>query len=67
MHTELYCKSLDKLDKKKAIQAIHQAYLQLEALDGVDDMDSYIHFDNRPVLRQLKTCLKNAGHIGFID
>jgi len=68
MDTENYCKTLDNLNKIKAINAIHQAYLQLEAMGkGINDRDSYTYYDNRPVLKSLKECLKNAGHIGFTD
>jgi hypothetical protein len=64
MDTENYCKTLDKLDTAKAIRAIHEAYLQLEAIDKYDNS---INWDNRWAIRNLKACLKDAGHIGFTD
>lgn len=59
-HTEIYCTSLDNLDRAKAIRAIHQAYLQLSAIGSrVED------FDNDPAMAALSDCLKAAGHPGF--
>jgi hypothetical protein len=61
MHTEIACSDLDKLDRVKAIRAIHEAYLQLKAVDryGADNL-----FNER-VVASLAECLKDAGHIGF--
>ena len=62
MHTELYCETLGRLDPAKAIRAIHQAHLQLAALNQNVDCE---HYDNAPALAALFECLKDAGHIGF--
>lgn len=62
MHTEEFCKSLDALDLETAIRAVHQALLQLTALDNNVDCDCY---DNAPAIAALEACMKTAGHIGF--
>ncbi len=62
MHTELYCATLDRLDPVQAVRAIHQAYLQLRAVDTACDVEPY---DNAPALDALKACLAQAGHPGF--
>lgn len=62
MHTETYCLTLDKLDPVKAIRAIHQAHLQLAALNQNVDCE---YFDNVPALAALGDCLADAGHIGY--
>lgn len=64
MHTELYCANLSALDPIKAIRAIHQAWLQLAALNTNVDCES---FDNAPALASLAQCLVDAGHAGFND
>ena len=64
MHTELYCKTLDNLEKIESIRAIHEAYLQLNAIEKRFEGDCVI-YNNKPVLRNLQKCLENAGHIGF--
>lgn len=58
-HTELYCPTLDRLDRVKAIRAIQQAYLQLAALHAYTDTGSY---DNQPAMNALLECLRDAGH-----
>lgn len=64
MHTEEYCKTLDALDRVQAIRAIHQAYLQLMALnDSIRTAGA--EMDNVPALGALYDCLATAGHIGF--
>ncbi len=68
MDTEKYCKTLDNLDKKEAIRAIHEAYLQLDSMGldvTINDRGNYLTYDNRIVLVNLKNCLAKAGHIGF--
>ena len=62
MHTETYCTTLDRLDPVAAIRAVHQAYLQLAALDRHCDVEP---FDNAPALEALGACLAQAGHPGF--
>jgi len=60
MHTDIYCTTLESLDRVKAIRAIHQAYLQLRAIGPrIED------FDNDPAMAVLSDCLKDAGHPGF--
>lgn len=62
MHTETYCATLDRLDPVQAVRAIHQAYLQLAAVDQNCDVEPY---DSAPALDALKACLAQAGHAGF--
>lgn len=62
MHTELYCQTLKNLDPAKAIRAIQQAYLQLDALAPAAGEAGY---DNAPALSALRQCLRDAGHVGF--
>lgn len=70
MDTEIYCKSLDNLNKKRAIQAIHEAYLQLSAIgETINDSKKtdFLIYDNRSAIKRLEECLRDAGHIGFIE
>jgi hypothetical protein len=60
--TDRYCFALDNLDRAKAIRAIHQALLQLQALANVADENS---FDNAPAIEALTECMADARHIGF--
>lgn len=64
MHTEMYCDRLADLDRAKAIRAIHQAYLQLNATREAAMAES---FDNKPSIAALASCLKASGHPGFQD
>lgn len=64
MDTEKYCNNLESLDKKEAIKAIHEAYLQLNALGKLVNIDG-LTYDNKSVLINLQKCLAKAGHIGF--
>lgn len=64
MQTERYCDTLEKLDKEKAIRAIHMAHLQLAYLQANTDE---IGVDNGPALSALVECLRDAGHWGFVD
>lgn len=64
MTTHEFCRSLDMLERKPAINAIHEAWLQLTALtDNVDCED----YDNKPAIASLEACLSVAGHVGFPD
>lgn len=63
MHTERYCETLDSLQLIDAIRAIHQAYMQLEALRQNVLIAPY---DNRPAIEALEDCLIRAGHVGFM-
>ena len=62
MHTEMYCESPNKLDRIKAIRAIHEAYLQLSALTANIDCG---HYNNRQALESLADCLRQAGFQGL--
>ena len=64
MHTEMYCTTLDSLDRPKAIRAIHELYLQLHALNENVDVE---HYDQGPALDALAACLMDAGHPGFAE
>ena len=61
MHTNIYiyCDTLERLDPVKAVRAIHQAWLQMRALDANIDCAPY---DNAPALQALHDCLRDAGH-----
>jgi hypothetical protein len=58
-HTETFCDTLDSLDARQAIRAIHQAYLQFSAVVANCDTG---HYDNAPAIAALKACLAKAGH-----
>lgn len=62
MHTEEYCKTLAALDPAKAIRAIHQALLQLNAVTRQCDLDG---LDTIPAMESLCDCLRDAGHPAF--
>jgi len=62
METERYCATLEQVNPVESIRAIHQAYLQLIALDSNVDCE---HFDNKPALIALAYVLRTAGHPGF--
>ena len=64
MHTEMYCDSLDNLDRAKAVRAIHEAWLQLSRMGHRPEIDGTT-FDNALVLHALATCLHDAGHMNF--
>ena len=59
MHTEIHCTDLDRLDRTKAIRAIHEAFLQLRAVDRNVDCSPY---DNSDALASLERCLRDIGH-----
>lgn len=61
MTTERYCATLESLDRVKAVQAIHAALLQINALDSID-ADS---LDFEGVKDRLRECLSDVGHMGF--
>ena len=63
MSTERYCETLDNLDRAKAIRAIHEALIQLQAAKAgrLDNLD------HGPALESLNDCMKDAGHPGFTD
>lgn len=63
-HTEMYCETLEKLDRIAAIRAIQEAYLQLSALTTYVDCG---HYDNRPAMNALLSCLRQAGHPAGLD
>jgi hypothetical protein len=59
-HTDLYCKTLDQLDRAAAIRAIHQANLQLRAAQsGVENLD------HMPAIQALDEQLRIAGPPGY--
>jgi len=62
MDTERYCATLERVEKATAIRAIHQAWLQLTALDRNIDCE---HYDNAPAMEALASVLRAAGHPGF--
>ena len=62
MHTEDHCLNLGDLNVTDAVRAIHQAYLQLSAMAENLDVTPY---DPHPALASLRSCLQQAGHVGF--
>lgn len=61
MTTERHCRTLESLDRTKAVRAIHEALLQIQALDSIDA--DALDFEN--VKASLRECLRDAGHTGF--
>lgn len=64
MHTEIYCDNLDNLDKAKAVRAVHQALLQLQAI-GNRAQNNGITYDNSPAIKALIDVMIDVGHAGF--
>ena len=74
-HAEKYCETLALLPKGEAINAIHQAYLQLSAMSDWQGIETDnprrvacidgITYDNESALQNLSRMLRIAGHIGF--
>lgn len=62
MDTERYCPSLDDVGRVIMIRAIHEAYLQLTALNENVDCE---HYNNDPAIKSLVAILRKAGHPGF--
>lgn len=63
MHTEKFCPSLGALDRVKAIRAIHEALIQLNAArSGRTET-----LDHGPAIESLTDCLRDSGHIGFTN
>jgi hypothetical protein len=64
--SDRYCETLSDLDQAQAIRAIHQAWIQLNAMSyqGRAEVDG-TEYDNRATLQELATCLRAAGHLGF--
>ncbi len=65
MHTPLYCPQMEKLDHVNAINAIHQAWLQLSSVDEELGRQNITHFDNVGALANLAAILASVGHPGF--
>ena len=62
-HASIYCKNLDRLDRAAAINAIHQALMQLKAqVTGRHD-----NLDHKPAIAALRAQLVEAGHLGFTN
>ena len=61
-HANTYCKTLDAMSKDEAINALHQALMQLNAIErGTENVD------NKPIRAEIERLLVVAGHIGFSD
>lgn len=60
-YTEKVCASLERLDRAKAIRAIHEALLQLEAGEKL----GFDCLDNSTAIAALRECMRDAGHIGY--
>lgn len=63
MHTERYCPRLESLDPVKAIRAIHEAHLQLSAVNSGRYEPGLL--DNAPALESLCGILASVGHPGY--
>ncbi len=61
-HASTYCKTLDALPKDAAVNALHQALMQF---DAIERHESLTLVDNRPIVAELRRLLTIAGHIGF--
>lgn len=69
-HAAIYCKTLDALDRAEAVNALHQALMQLTAAQkGTDRLNaenrSALQLDHRPAIAEITRLLAKAGHIGF--
>ncbi len=59
-HADLYCRSVDRLSREEAVNALHQALMQLNARErGTENLD------DRPVQVEIRRLLAVAGHLGF--
>ena len=61
MHTEIYCPQLDQLNHVQAIRAIHEAWLQLDAIGSRIEVDGR-SLDNSRALRSLRDVLASVEH-----
>ena len=75
-HADEYCRTLDAISRVDAINAIHRAYVQINAMSEWQNVDSEgpvyraavvdgVTYDNEGVLQDLHRVLVDAGHIGF--
>ena len=61
-HADIFCKTLDRLDRAEAVRALHQALMQFNALaTGTENVD------NKPIVAEITRLLKVAGHLGLVD
>ena len=61
-HAHIYCKTLDLLPREAAVNALHQALMQFNAIErGIEPVD------NKPAMAEIRRLLRQAGHIGFAD
>ena len=59
-HAHKYCKNVDGLPKEEAINALHQALMQFNAIErGTENVD------NKPVMAEIQRLLIVVGHVGF--
>lgn len=67
-HSATFCKTLSAVPIEDAINAAHQALMQLEGLgDRCESARNGVTYDNRPAIAALRTVMVKAGHVGFID
>ena len=64
MNTEDYCQTPEMMCPVMAVRAVHEAYLQLAAIQKEGCAPQ---FDNRPAMRSCAEVLRDAGHPGFQD
>ena len=64
MTTERHCETLGRVSKVQMIRAIHEAHLQLSAVNRDCDLGYY---DCNPALAALFECLRDAGHMGYVS
>jgi hypothetical protein len=61
-HANIYCKTLDQLPREDAVNALHQALMQFNAIErGIETVDI------KPAMVEIRRLLRQAGHIGFAD
>ena len=60
-HADIYCKTLEELDRKAAINAIYQCRNQLRAMGNRVEIGGTT-YDNGPAIQALTDCLRDAGY-----
>lgn len=64
-HASLYCLTLAAVPIEDAINAAHQALMQLEAIGPRCEGKQGQTIDNAPAIAALRRLMEQAGHIGF--
>ncbi len=61
-HASLYCKTMRRVCKAELINALHQAAMQLAAIDKHETLTLV---DNRPTQAEIERIMIKAGHLGY--